>query len=93
MGMSWGYGPTDDEESLATIAEAIDRGVTFFDTAEVYGPHVNERLVGQGLKKRRDSVVIATKFGFDIKDGKHRILETIPKEKTIFPPACKFASS
>lgn len=70
MGMSWGYGPTNDEESIATLHEAIDLGVTFFDTAEVYGPYVNETLVGRVLASRRDSVVIATKFGFDIRDGK-----------------------
>jgi aryl-alcohol dehydrogenase-like predicted oxidoreductase len=68
--MSWGYGPTDDAESIATMHEAIDLGVTFFDTAEVYGPYVNETLVGRALAGRRDSVVIATKFGFDIRDGK-----------------------
>jgi aryl-alcohol dehydrogenase-like predicted oxidoreductase len=70
MGMSWGYGPTDDAASIATIHEAIDLGVTFFDTAEVYGPYVNETLVGQALAERRDSVIIATKFGFDIRHGK-----------------------
>jgi aryl-alcohol dehydrogenase-like predicted oxidoreductase len=70
MGMSWGYGPTDDEESVRTIHEAIDLGVTFFDTAEVYGPYVNETLIGRALKGRRDSVAIATKFGFDIRNGK-----------------------
>jgi aryl-alcohol dehydrogenase-like predicted oxidoreductase len=70
MGMSWGYGPTDDDESIATMHEAIELGVIFFDTAEVYGPYVNEKLVGRALAGRRDSVVIATKFGFDIRDGK-----------------------
>jgi aryl-alcohol dehydrogenase-like predicted oxidoreductase len=70
MGMSWGYGPTDDDESIATMHEAIDLGVTFFDTAEVYGPYVNEKLVGRALAGRRDAVVIATKFGFDIREGK-----------------------
>jgi aryl-alcohol dehydrogenase-like predicted oxidoreductase len=70
MGMSWGYGPTDDDESIATIHEAIDLGVTFLDTAEVYGPYVNETLLGRALVGRRDSVVLATKFGFDIRDGK-----------------------
>jgi aryl-alcohol dehydrogenase-like predicted oxidoreductase len=71
MGMSWGYGPGDDAESVATIHEAIDLGVTFFDTAEVYGPYENEKLLGRVLQGRRDRVVIATKFGFKIgPDGK-----------------------
>jgi aryl-alcohol dehydrogenase-like predicted oxidoreductase len=65
MGMTWAYGTDRDEsESIATIHEAIDLGVNFFDTAEVYGPFTNEILVGKALKGRRDKVVIATKFGF-----------------------------
>ena len=63
MGMSDFYGDTDDVESLATISLAVDLGVTFFDTADMYGPHTNERLVGKGLASVRDDVVIATKFG------------------------------
>jgi aryl-alcohol dehydrogenase-like predicted oxidoreductase len=71
MGMSWAYGPRDDEESIATIHEAIDRAVTLFDTAEVYGPYENEKLLGKALQGRRDRVLIATKFGFRIgPDGK-----------------------
>ncbi len=71
MGMSWGYGARDDAESVATIHEAIDLGITFFDTAEVYGPFENEKLLGRALQGRRDLVVIATKFGFKIgADGK-----------------------
>jgi aryl-alcohol dehydrogenase-like predicted oxidoreductase len=70
MGMSQSYGAADETESIATIHRAIELGVTFFDTAEVYGPFVNEELLGRALKDRRDGVVIATKFGFDIKDGK-----------------------
>jgi aryl-alcohol dehydrogenase-like predicted oxidoreductase len=66
MGMSWGYGPRDDAESIATIHEAIDQGVTLFDTAEVYGPYENEKLLGQALQGRRERVLIATKFGFRI---------------------------
>ena len=70
MGMSHAYGSPDDTESLATIERALELGITFFDTAEVYGPFKNEELVGRALKNRRDRVVIATKFGFRIKDGK-----------------------
>src|SRR5579862_6828939 len=66
MGMSWGYGQRDEAESVATIHEAIDLGITIFDTAEVYGPYENEKLVGKALAGRRDRVVIATKFGFKI---------------------------
>jgi aryl-alcohol dehydrogenase-like predicted oxidoreductase len=63
MGMSDFYGPGDDEESIATIHRALDLGVTFFDTSDMYGPHTNERLVGRALAGRRDEAVIATKFG------------------------------
>jgi aryl-alcohol dehydrogenase-like predicted oxidoreductase len=63
MGMSEFYGPGDDEESIRTIHRAIDLGVTFFDTADMYGPFINEELVGKALKPHRDAVVIATKFG------------------------------
>ena len=64
MGMSWAYGTPDDAESIATLHEAIERGCTFLDTAEVYGPWKNEELLGRALAGRRDQVVIATKFGF-----------------------------
>src|SRR5882757_7559746 len=65
MGMSFGYGPAGDKpEMVALIRSAVDRGVTFFDTAEVYGPFTNEELVGEALAPVRDRVVIATKFGF-----------------------------
>jgi aryl-alcohol dehydrogenase-like predicted oxidoreductase len=70
MGMSWGYGTPDDAESLATLARAVELGVTLFDTAEVYGPYLNEELLGRGLRAVRDKVIIATKFGFRIEDGK-----------------------
>jgi len=67
MGMSFAYGaPQPEADALSTLARAVDLGVTFFDTAEVYGPYDNERLVGRGLRPFRDQVVIATKFGFDI---------------------------
>ena len=70
MGMSQSYGTPDDVESLATIDRAIELGVTFFDTAEVYGPFTNEELVGRAIKGRREQAVIATKFGFRIENGK-----------------------
>ncbi|WP_026240020.1 aldo/keto reductase [Parafrankia discariae] len=63
MGMSDFYGATDDTESLATIARALDLGVTFLDTADMYGPHTNEKLVGRAISGRRDEVTLATKFG------------------------------
>ena len=63
MGMSDFYGPGDDDESVATIRRALDLGVTFFDTADMYGPHTNEVLVGKALADRRDEAVVATKFG------------------------------
>lgn len=70
MGMSQSYGVPDDAESIATIHRAIELGLDFFDTAEVYGPFTNEELVGRALKRRRDQAVIATKFGFRIENGK-----------------------
>ncbi|HXZ44310.1 MAG TPA: aldo/keto reductase [archaeon] len=70
MGMSQSYGVPDDHESIVTIHRAIELGVTFFDTAEIYGPYTNESLLGCALKGRRDNVVIATKFGFRIEKGK-----------------------
>ena len=67
MGMSFGFGPpADKKEMISLIRTAVERGVTFFDTAEVYGPFVNEELVGEALAPFRDQVVIATKFGFDL---------------------------
>ena len=70
MGMSEHYGPADERESIATVHRAIDLGCTFFDTAEVYGPFHNEELLGRAFKGRRDEIVIATKFGFRIENGK-----------------------
>ncbi|AJE53889.1 aldehyde oxidase [Paenibacillus polymyxa] len=71
MGMSYGYGPASDpKKMISVIREAVERGVTFFDTAEVYGLYTNEELLGEALLPVRDQVVIATKFGFNIQDGK-----------------------
>src|SRR6202142_1983347 len=67
MGMSFGYGaPADRQEMISLIRTAVERGVTFFDTAEIYGPFTNEELVGEALAPLRKQVVIATKFGFEI---------------------------
>ncbi|MEH2471729.1 aryl-alcohol dehydrogenase-like predicted oxidoreductase [Nitrobacteraceae bacterium AZCC 2161] len=70
MGLSFGYGPAVDQQAgIALIRSAVERGVTFFDTAEVYGPFTNEELVGEALAPFRDQVVIATKFGFKLDPG------------------------
>jgi aryl-alcohol dehydrogenase-like predicted oxidoreductase len=66
MGMSMAYGQGDEAESIATVHHAIEQGLDFFDTAEVYGPYANEELLGRALKGRREKAIIATKFGFDI---------------------------
>jgi aryl-alcohol dehydrogenase-like predicted oxidoreductase len=81
MGLSHGYGPAKDKkDGIALIRAAVERGVTFFDTAEVYGPFTNEKLVGEALKPVRDQVVIATKFGFAIgEDGKQNGLNSRPE--------------
>jgi aryl-alcohol dehydrogenase-like predicted oxidoreductase len=69
MGMTFAYGTADENEGIATIHRALDLGINFLDTAEVYGPYTNERLVGRALRGRREGVVVATKFGFRIGDG------------------------
>jgi aryl-alcohol dehydrogenase-like predicted oxidoreductase len=81
MGLSHGYGPaTDTRQAVGLIRAAFDRGVTFFDTAEVYGPYLNEEVVGEALKPIRDQVVIATKFGFTFgDDNKQQILNSRPE--------------
>jgi aryl-alcohol dehydrogenase-like predicted oxidoreductase len=81
MGLSYGYGPaTERQHAIALIHTAVERGVTFFDTAESYGPFTNEELVGEALAPHRDKVVIATKFGFDITpDGQRRGLNSRPE--------------
>lgn len=80
MGMSHGFGPASDtKEMISLIHAAIDRGVTFFDTAEVYGPYMNEELIGEALQHFRDDVVIATKFGFDLKGKRKTMLDSRPE--------------
>jgi aryl-alcohol dehydrogenase-like predicted oxidoreductase len=78
MGMSEFYGAGDDAESIATIHRAIELGVTLMDTADMYGPHTNERLVGKALAGRRDRVVLATKFGI-VRDGQQRSVSGRPE--------------
>src|SRR4051794_39745602 len=79
MGLSTAYGKAvAKDDGIALIRAAVERGVTFFDTAEVYGPFTNEQLVGEALALVRDRVVIATKFGFRIEDGKNIGLDSRP---------------
>src|SRR3954454_6057490 len=81
MGISQSYGrPSSREDGIAIIRTAVDRGVTFFDTAEVYGPYTNEDLVGEALEPVRDHVAIATKFGFNIEPGKMAGLNSRPSQ-------------
>ncbi|OJF10240.1 aldo/keto reductase [Couchioplanes caeruleus] len=82
MGMSQSYGPNpgDRGEMIGVLRGAVERGVTFFDTAEVYGPYVNEELVGEALEPMRDQAVIATKFGWDIPDGRSVGLDSRPEQ-------------
>jgi aryl-alcohol dehydrogenase-like predicted oxidoreductase len=80
MGLSFGYGPAvDKQQGISLIRAAVERGVTFFDTAEVYGPFTNEELVGEALAPFRKDVVIATKFGFNIEGGKQAGLNSRPE--------------
>ena len=81
MGLSHGYGPaTETRQAVELIRAAVERGVTFFDTAEVYGPFVNEEVVGEALKPFRERVIIATKFGFTFgEDNKQQILNSRPE--------------
>ena len=79
MGMSQFYGVTDDAESVATIHRALELGLTFFDTAEVYGPFTNETLLGRALKGRRDRAVVATKFGWEIGSNLRGGLDSRPE--------------
>ncbi len=80
MGMSHGFGDVPDKgEMISLIRKAVDLGVTFFDTAEIYGPYENEKLVGEALKPFRDQVVIATKFGIQLEDGE-QVLDSSPEQ-------------
>ncbi|POP44658.1 aldo/keto reductase [Superficieibacter electus] len=81
MGLSYGYGPaTEKKQAIDLIRAAVERGVTFFDTAEVYGPYLNEEVVGEALKPVRDKVILATKFGFTFgDDNKQQILNSRPE--------------
>src|SRR5258708_40353466 len=79
MGISFAYGPASDRnEGIAIIRAAFEGGVTFFDTAEAYGPFTNEELVGEALGPVRDQVVIATKFGFKLENGRQAGLDSRP---------------
>ncbi len=86
MGMSFGYGGYEDEKSVNTLHQAVEEGINFFDTAEVYGPYINEELVGRALKPFRNRVLIATKFGFNISEkgqGIERMVGVISTPKHI----------
>src|SRR6266581_3919014 len=79
MGMSFGYGPAGDKQKMISLLRsAVERGVTFFDTAEAYGPFANEELVGEALAPFRDQVAIATKFGFTFEPNEERGLNSRP---------------
>lgn len=82
MGMSMSYGPNpgDRDDMIGVLRYAIERGISFIDTAEVYGPYVNEELVGEAIAPVRDEVVVATKFGFDIVDGASRGTDSRPEQ-------------
>ncbi|HET6944425.1 MAG TPA: aldo/keto reductase, partial [Gaiellaceae bacterium] len=80
MGLSQSFPPFPEKaEAIALIRAAVERGVTFFDTAQVYGPFTNEELVGEALEPVRDQVVIATKFGFELSTGESRGVDSRPE--------------
>src|SRR5262245_27844408 len=81
MGLSYGYGPAaDKQEAVSLIRSAVERGVTFFDTAQIYGPFTNEELVGEALAPFRGRVVVATKFGFRIDDRGQQVTDSRPEQ-------------
>jgi len=90
MGMSQSYGPNpgNRDDMIGVLRGAVERGVTFFDTAEVYGPYVNEELVGEALEPLRDQVVIATKFGWRIEEGRSVGLDSRPEQIKRVADAC-----
>ena len=79
MGMSASYGTPDDKESLAVLEKAIELGINFFDTADIYGNGLNEELISKVLTRYRDKVIIATKFGFRVNDRGENYLDASPK--------------
>src|SRR5205807_6937790 len=80
MGMSYGYGPAaDKQEMISLIRAAVERGVTFFDTAQAYGPFTNEDLVGEALAPLRERVIIATKFGIRIDPSGQQVVDSRPE--------------
>src|SRR5258708_30698321 len=94
MGMSQSYGPADEQESIATIYRAIELGMCFLDTANVYGDGHNERLVGRPIATRRDKVILATKFGLMADDGSLRTSGRPATSKLVaIRRLCSFASS